>query len=52
MFITSIGELIDVKSATNSVDSHTMERYKILTYNKTAFYTVYSPVALALYFTG
>lgn len=52
MFVTTIGQSLDVQTATKSVDTFTMDRYKAITYNKTSYYTFYLPVALGLHMTG
>lgn len=52
MFITTIGQSLDLQTATKTVDTFTMERYKTIANNKTSFYTFYLPVALALHMTG
>jgi len=52
MMITTIGQSLDVQTATKDVTSFTMERYKTIVEHKTAFYTFYLPVALAMHMAG
>lgn len=47
-FITTIGQLQDMQTANHDVLSFTMEKYKSIVANKTAYYTFYLPVALAM----
>uniref|UniRef100_U5ETY6 Farnesyl pyrophosphate synthase n=1 Tax=Corethrella appendiculata TaxID=1370023 RepID=U5ETY6_9DIPT len=51
-FITSLGQSLDVQTATLDVTKFTMDRYKRIVSNKTAYYTFYLPVALAMDMTG
>ncbi|KAK9892209.1 hypothetical protein WA026_019013 [Henosepilachna vigintioctopunctata] len=47
---TTIGQLLD--GNTSNVKTYTMERYDLIAYYKTAYYSFYLPVCLALYFTN
>ncbi|KAG5675932.1 hypothetical protein PVAND_005789 [Polypedilum vanderplanki] len=52
-FITSLGQLQDIKTAhTLDLNFFTMEMYKSIVANKTAYYSFYLPVALAMHMTG
>ena len=52
MMITTIGQSLDVQTATKDITSFTMDRYKTIVEHKTAFYTFYLPVALAMHMAG
>jgi farnesyl diphosphate synthase len=52
MMITTIGQSLDVQTANKDVTSFTMDRYKSIVEHKTAFYTFYLPVALAMHMAG
>lgn len=51
-FITTVGQSLDLQTASKDVTSFTMERYKSIVSNKTAFYTFYLPVALSMHMAG
>jgi farnesyl diphosphate synthase len=51
-FITTLGQLEDLKTASHDLSQFTMERYKSIVRNKTAYYSFYLPVALAMHMTG
>lgn len=51
-FITTLGQFQDIKTASHDLSSFTMERYKAIVANKTAYYSFYLPVALAMHMTG
>lgn len=51
-FITTIGQLQDVKTAGSDVETFKMEKYKTIVANKTAYYSFYLPVALAMKLAG
>lgn len=51
-FITTIGQLQDLKTAGGDVETFTMEKYKTIVANKTAYYSFYLPVALAMQMSG
>lgn len=52
-FITTIGQLQDLKTAgAGKVTTFNMEKYKTIVANKTAYYTFYLPVALAMHMAG
>lgn len=52
MFITTIGQSLDLQTANLDVTEFSMEKYKSIVANKTAYYTFYLPVALAMHMTG
>lgn len=52
MFITTIGQSLDLQTASKNVDAFTMDRYKQIVYNKTSYYTFYLPIALAMHMAG
>jgi farnesyl diphosphate synthase len=52
VFITTVGQSLDLQSANMDVTQFTMEKYKSIVNNKTGFYTFYLPVALAMHMTG
>jgi len=52
MMITTIGQSLDVQTAGKDITSFTMDRYKAIVEHKTAFYTFYLPVALAMHMAG
>lgn len=51
-FITTIGQSLDMQSAKLDVTDYTMDLYKSIVSHKTAYYTFYLPVALAMHMTG
>lgn len=51
-FITTIGQLQDINTAGSDVDTFKMEKYKTIVANKTAYYSFYLPVALAMHMAG
>lgn len=51
-FVTTVGQSLDLLTAKADVTEFTMERYKKIVANKTAYYTFYLPVALAMKMTG
>lgn len=51
-FITTIGQLSDLKTAGCDVSTFKMEKYKTIVANKTAYYSFYLPVALAMHMAG
>ena len=51
-FITTIGQLQDMKTAGGDVKTFTMDRYKSIVANKTAYYSFYLPVCLAMHMAG
>lgn len=51
-FITTLGQLQDIKTTSLDLSLFTMERYKSIVANKTAYYSFYLPVALAMRMTG
>lgn len=52
LMITTIGQSLDLQTANKSVSAFTMDRYKSIVHHKTAFYTFYLPVALAMRMAG
>lgn len=50
--ITTIGQSLDLQTANSDVTQFTMERYKAIVTNKTAFYTFYLPVAMGMHLAG
>lgn len=52
MLITSIGQSLDLQTANRDVSCFTMDRYKSIVDHKTAYYTFYLPVALAMHLAG
>lgn len=52
MMITTIGQSLDLQTANNDVNCFTMDRYKAIVDHKTAYYTFYLPVALAMHLAG
>lgn len=52
MLITTIGQSLDLQTAEKDVDSFTMDRYNSIVTHKTAYYTFYLPVALAMHLAG
>lgn len=52
MMITTIGQSMDLQSAGRTTAAFTMDRYKTIVHHKTAFYTFYLPVALAMHMAG
>lgn len=54
MLITSVGQSLDLQTAARSGQqaAFTMDRYKAIVHHKTAFYTFYLPVALAMHMAG
>uniref|UniRef100_A0A182JX98 Farnesyl pyrophosphate synthase n=1 Tax=Anopheles christyi TaxID=43041 RepID=A0A182JX98_9DIPT len=51
-FITTIGQSLDLRSAKLDVTDYTMDLYKSIVFHKTAYYTFYLPVAMAMHLTG
>lgn len=51
-FITTVGQSLDLHSAKLDVTQYTMELYNSIVSHKTAYYTFYLPVALAMNMTG
>lgn len=51
-FITTIGQSLDLLSAKMDVTQYTMDVYKSIVFHKTAYYTFYLPVAMAMHMTG
>lgn len=51
-FITTVGQSLDLRSARMDVTNYTMDLYKSIVCLKTAYYTFYLPVALAMHMTG
>ncbi|XP_058826673.1 farnesyl pyrophosphate synthase [Topomyia yanbarensis] len=51
-FITTVGQSLDLQSAKLDVTKYTMDLYKSIVSHKTAYYTFYLPVALAMHMTG
>lgn len=51
-FITTVGQLQDLKTAGGDVTTFTMEKYKTIVANKTAYYSFYLPVALSMHMAG
>lgn len=51
-FITTVGQSLDLRSARMDVTKYTMDLYKSIVCHKTAYYTFYLPVALAMHMTG
>lgn len=51
-FITTVGQSLDLQSAKLDVTQYTMDLYKSIVSHKTAYYTFYLPVALAMHMTG
>lgn len=52
MLITTIGQSLDLQTAHKDVSYFTMDRYKSIVDHKTAYYTFYLPVALAMHLAG
>lgn len=52
MMITTIGQSLDLQTANFDVSCFTMDRYKSIVDHKTAYYTFYLPVALAMHLAG
>ncbi|XP_063698566.1 farnesyl pyrophosphate synthase [Culicoides brevitarsis] len=52
IFITTIGQSLDIQTSKQNVLDFTMEKYKAIVRNKTSYYTFYLPVALAMTMTG
>lgn len=50
--ITSIGQSLDMKSATCDVNDFTMDLYNAIAENKTSFYSFYFPIACAMHLAG
>lgn len=50
--ITTIGQSLDIQMSNKDPRSFTMDRYKSIVHHKTAFYTFYLPVALAMHMAG
>lgn len=51
IFITSLGQSLDIQTSKMNVLDFTMDRYKAIVRNKTSYYTFYLPVALAMHMT-
>ncbi|XP_055528739.1 farnesyl pyrophosphate synthase [Wyeomyia smithii] len=51
-FITTVGQSLDLQSAKLDVTKYTMDLYKSIVSHKTAYYTFYLPVAVAMHMTG
>ena len=51
-FITNCGQAMDMLISRNTITEFTMETYKTIAANKTAYYTFCLPFALALHFAG
>ncbi|XP_055610732.1 farnesyl pyrophosphate synthase [Uranotaenia lowii] len=51
-FITTVGQSLDLQSAKLDVTHYTMDLYNAIVSHKTAYYTFYLPVALAMNMTG
>ncbi|EDV56491.1 farnesyl pyrophosphate synthase [Drosophila erecta] len=51
-FITTCGQSLDLLHSNRSVSEFTMENYKAIVENKTAYYSFYLPFALALHLAG
>ncbi|XP_059619924.1 farnesyl pyrophosphate synthase [Phlebotomus argentipes] len=51
-FITTLGQLLDTKSAHEDIMSFNMEKYKSIVANKTSYYTFYLPIAAAMHLAG
>lgn len=51
-FITCLGQHQDVKTTSLDLNLFTMDRYKSIVTNKTAYYSFYLPVALAMHMAG
>lgn len=52
MLITTIGQSLDMQTANKDVECFTMDRYNSIVTHKTAYYTFYLPVALAMHLAG
>lgn len=52
IFITTCGQSLDILSTSKDVTSFTMDKYKSIVANKTAYYSFYLPFALAMHFAG
>ncbi|XP_068145893.1 farnesyl pyrophosphate synthase [Drosophila tropicalis] len=51
-FITTCGQSLDQVNSHRKVSEFTMDNYKSIVYNKTAYYTFYLPFALAMHLAG
>ncbi|XP_055677521.1 farnesyl pyrophosphate synthase [Lutzomyia longipalpis] len=51
-FITTMGQHLDTRSANVDILNFTMELYKTIVLNKTAWYSFYMPVAAAMHLAG
>jgi len=51
-FITTCGQSLDLLNSNKSVSDFTMENYKAIVDNKTAYYSFYLPFALAMHLAG
>ncbi|XP_034103960.1 LOW QUALITY PROTEIN: farnesyl pyrophosphate synthase [Drosophila sulfurigaster albostrigata] len=51
-FITTCGQSLDLLNSYKSVADFTMENYKAIVDNKTAYYTFYLPFAIAMHLAG
>uniref|UniRef100_A0A336K2X4 Farnesyl pyrophosphate synthase n=1 Tax=Culicoides sonorensis TaxID=179676 RepID=A0A336K2X4_CULSO len=52
IFITTVGQSLDIQTSRMNVLDFTMEKYKAIVRNKTSYYTFYLPVALAMNMTS
>lgn len=52
IFTTTVGQSMDLRTANKNVTNFTMDRYKTIVAHKTAYYTFYAPVALAMHMAG
>jgi len=51
-YITTCGQSLDQLNSNRCVSEFTMENYKAIVENKTAYYTFYLPFAIALHLAG
>ncbi|XP_055917258.1 farnesyl pyrophosphate synthase [Eupeodes corollae] len=52
IFITTCGQSLDLLTANKDISSFTMDKYKSIVANKTAYYSFYLPFALAMHLAG
>lgn len=52
IFITSVGQSLDIQTSKMSVLDFTMDRYKAIVKAKTSYYSFYLPIAVAMQMTG
>lgn len=52
IFITTCGQTLDLLTANKDIQSFTMDNYKSIVANKTAYYSFYLPFALAMHLAG